>query len=201
MDGGSFIPAYDSIIGEHNQATSAEVAPVIRVSTAESPNDLAMAFAIRASVFLAEPNCRFKDEFDTNEYVCSHLLVWIGDEPVGTLRLRWFADFARFERITIRPQYRSLKVFRALVRYAMRLCAAKGYRYVVGLSRPAGVRFWKRFGGHVVGQPITYHGETLFPMRYELPDSAHPAIRLGAMGAGVPFFEDTLGLPESELAA
>lgn len=201
MDGGVFSPEYDDILLETNENKTFFEARVVHVFLAESQNDMAMAFAVRACVFLAEPDCRYRDEFDENEYCCSHLLVTVGGEPVGTLRLRWFANFARFERMAIRPQCRSLKVFRSLVRFAMGLCAAKGYRHVIGLSRPAGVRFWKRFGGQVVGEALEYHGETLVPMRYELPDATHRAIRLGAMGAGLPAFEEALGRPESELAA
>lgn len=199
MEGSAFIPEYARIQEDNGGKTSIHSGRSIRVTLAQSPNDIAMAFAIRASVFLAEENCRFSDEFDANEYVCSHLLVWSDDEPIGTIRLRWFANFARIERMAVRPSYRSFRVFRALVRVTMQMCACKGYRYVVGLSRPAGISFWERFGGRVVGDPIVYHGEELIPMRYELPDAAHPALRLGAMGAGTPDFENALGLPESEL--
>lgn len=201
MDGGIIHSAYSGIHLQNSANDRAKSGVGVRIKLAESPDEFAMALAVRASVFLAEPGCRFRDEFDANEYVCAHVLVWVGDEPVGTLRLRWFAAFARFERMAIRPEYRSLKVFRALVRFAMALCAAKGYRHVIGLSREPGVKFWKRFGGRVVGDPIEYHGEILYPMCYELPAATFPAIAPGMLGAGNPTFEQALGLPETELAA
>lgn len=199
MDGDTRFSAYYSIPAAHDSLATAVTSGTVSVRIAETAEDLEMAFAVRACVFLAERGCRYAEEFDRNDRACSHLLVLAGSEPVGTLRLRWFAGFARFERMAIRREYRSLRVFRALVDFAMRLCAAKGYRAVVGLSRPAGVRFWKRFGGREVGPPIDYHGETLHPMRYEIPASALPPIAAGAVSAGNPAFEELLGRPESSL--
>lgn len=203
MDGDFDITAYECMkIAKgaiNTESIRLATSPDVRVTLAESPTDVAMAFAIRGSVFLSEKGCRYRDEFDSNDHCCSHLLVWVGEEPVGTLRLRWFADFSRFERMAIRPEFRSLRTFRALVRFAMKLCAIKGYRHVIGLSRAAGVVFWQRFGGEVAGPPIDYHGEFLYPMRYRLPRSVHPALAEGAESAGLQEFEAVLSLPERSL--
>lgn len=203
MDGDFFKTTYNGM-GEGPQAFNTESVrghqrPDVRVTLAETPMEQVMAFSIRASVFLAEPGCRYHDEFDANDFASSHLLVWVGDEPVGTLRLRWFCGFARFERMAIRPEYRSLRVFLRLVRFAMALCAAKGYPEVVGLSREAGVGFWKRFGAIVVGTPISYHGEVLFPLRYKLPSSTHRLLARGTADAGAQHFEEALSWPERQL--
>lgn len=203
MDGDFFKNTYDGMAVESrtSKIESERIARQtdVRVTLVESPMEQIMAFTIRASVFLAEPGCRYHDEFDANDFASSHLLVWVGDEPVGTLRLRWFNGFARFERMAIRPEYRSLKVFLRLVRFAMRLCAAKGYPEVVGLSREAGVGFWKRFGASVVGTPISYHGEQLYPLRYRLPAGTHRLIARGTADAGTSHFEEALSYPEQRL--
>ena len=34
-------------------------------------------------------------EFDGNDYQATHIIVYSGDEPIGTLRIRWFKDFAK----------------------------------------------------------------------------------------------------------
>ncbi len=32
------------------------------------------------------------------------MIVYAGDEPVGTLRIRWFKDFAKIERTAFRER-------------------------------------------------------------------------------------------------
>ena len=64
--------------------------------------------AIRNSVYIGEQECPYEEEYDGNDLSATHLLAYIGDEPVGCLRLRFFADFAKFERIAIRKEFRKI---------------------------------------------------------------------------------------------
>ena len=201
MDGGIFGVEHTPV------CNNAALRPIgaeqgVQVRLAETPNDLLKVWAIRATVFLTTHGTRFADKFDSNDFTSAHILVTVNGEPAGALRLRWFPEFARFERLAIREEFRSLKVFRALVNYAMKLCAAKGYKYVVGLTRPAGLKFWQRYGAMIVSDaPIIQHGEEVYALRYELHGGIHPSLTAGAQGVGDPAFEQALNEPEIELLA
>jgi GNAT superfamily N-acetyltransferase len=174
----------------------------VRVSLVATERDLAAAMAVRSVVWLADPEQTFNVQFDPNVFGSSHVLAWVGDEPVGTLRIRWFAGFARFERMAIRPQFRSFKVFRALVGFSLDLCAAKGYAHVVGVSRPPGVSFWKRCGGEVIGDgPIIYNGMEVYPMRMMLKKGVDERLASGIAGVGGSAFEAAIAVAEGELVA
>jgi hypothetical protein len=64
-------------------------------------NDYMKVVAIRSSVFLAEQDCPYDEEFDHNDLSASHLIAYLRNEPVATLRIRWFASFAKIERVCV----------------------------------------------------------------------------------------------------
>jgi predicted GNAT family N-acyltransferase len=63
--------------------------------------DYMKVVAIRASVFLAEQDCPYEEEFDNNDLSSLHLIAYLRGEPVATLRIRWFANFAKIERVCV----------------------------------------------------------------------------------------------------
>ena len=102
--------------------------------------------AIRNSVYVGEQECPFDEEYDGNDLSATHLLAFIGDEPVGCLRLRFFADFAKFERMAIRKEFRRSLAAIQLARAGFKLCQKKGYARVYGHVQEKLVPFWSRFG-------------------------------------------------------
>ena len=69
----------------------------ISIRIARDPNDLMLVTAIRAAVYLAEQDCPIEEEFDGNDLVAAHFLGFIGNEPAGCLRVRFFGEFAKVE--------------------------------------------------------------------------------------------------------
>ncbi|MEQ8968723.1 MAG: GNAT family N-acetyltransferase [Azospirillaceae bacterium] len=124
------------------------------VTIAHGLDDLCRVMAIRAAVFMGEEDCDFDDEFDGNDLCATHLIAYREGEPVGTFRIRWFSEFARFERLAIRKRSRSLHLVNALVASAMEVSRQKGYRFATGLARDELVKFWKRHGGYPSGKTI-----------------------------------------------
>ena len=131
------------------------IKPEIGISVAHSFEDLMRVAAIRNSVYIGEQECPYEEEYDGNDLAATHLLAYIGDEPVGCLRLRFFADFAKFERMAIRKEFRRSRAAIQLARAGFKLCQKKGYRRVVGHIQEALVSFWSRFGFRV--KPDTRH--------------------------------------------
>jgi len=170
--------------------------PTIEIRLVRTPDEHAMAMAVRAAVFLAEEdNITYFDEFNGNDYVSTHLIAYVDGDPAGVIRLRWFADFALLERVGIRRRYRSYQVLAGLARAALDLARQKGYRTVAGRARQETVNFWKRFGGRQSGEAIQMYRGTLVPIIHDLPRRPD----LGAIEAGPfgdPEFESLIVQPE-----
>ena len=122
----------------------------IGVTLARTFEDLVRVAAIRSAVYIGEQECPDDEEFDGNDLAATHLLGYVGQEPVGCLRIRYFADFAKIERLAIRAEYRKTRTAFQLVRAAFRLCQRKGYTKIYGHSQKRLVNFWSRFGFRVM---------------------------------------------------
>ena len=122
----------------------------VSVTVARNLEDLARVIAIRSAVYIGEQECPYEEEFDGNDLAATHLLGYVGDEPVGCLRVRYFADFAKIERLAIREEYRKTRTAFQLVRAGFRLCQKKGYTRIYGHSQKRLVDFWARFGFRVM---------------------------------------------------
>ncbi len=128
-----------------DQQPEAQVAEV-SVKVARSIEDLMQAFAIRAAVFLSEQNCPYAEEFDGNDFTATQYLGFVGDEPASTCRTRYFADFAKLERVAVRREFRKSGIAAQMINYSLDLCRQKGYRRVYGHAQARLVPFWQKFG-------------------------------------------------------
>jgi predicted GNAT family N-acyltransferase len=130
----------------------------IGVTLARTFEDLIRVAAIRSAVYIGEQQCPYDEEFDGNDLAASHLLGYVGQEPAGCLRVRYFADFAKIERLAIRAEFRKTRAAFQLVRAAFRLCQKKGYTRIYGHSQKRLVNFWSRFGFRVMegGQSFVF---------------------------------------------
>ncbi|WP_233355970.1 GNAT family N-acetyltransferase [Henriciella aquimarina] len=107
-------------------------------------DDLQKVFAIRAAVFFAEQACPYDEEYDGNDLAGLHLLALQDDEPLATLRLRWFAGFGKIERVCILPKARGRYLDRVLLAHACELAARKGYRVMLGQIQARLWPLWSR---------------------------------------------------------
>ncbi len=122
----------------------------IGVTMARNMEDLLRVAAIRSAVYIGEQECPYDEEFDGNDLAATHLLGYVGNEPAGCLRIRYFADFAKIERLAIRSEFRKTRTAFHLVRGAFKLCQRKGYTRIYGHSQKRLVNFWSRFGFRVM---------------------------------------------------
>lgn len=129
-----------------NERPSRPNRPPNTVKVARTLEELMQAFIVRAAVYMSEQTCPYAEEFDGNEFTATHILGLIGDEPVATLRIRYFSDFAKIERLAVRREYRRSTIAFDVVRYGINLCRRKGYRRLYGHAQERLVRFWGRFG-------------------------------------------------------
>jgi predicted GNAT family N-acyltransferase len=120
----------------------------VQVKVANTLDELMQVIAIRSIVYMGEQDCPYSEEFDGNDFAgATHLLAHANGEPAGVMRMRWFAGFAKVERVAVRPGRRSGHVARAMIELATSLAARKGYREILGHIEPRLLDFWKRYGG------------------------------------------------------
>lgn len=118
----------------------------LSVDVVRDLNDFMKVVAIRSSVFLAEQDCPYDEEFDQNDMCATHLLAYLRGEPVGTLRIRWFAGFAKIERVCVMKHVRGGSLVRLMIETAVELISRKGYVHVIGYIQKRLVPFWKQLG-------------------------------------------------------
>jgi len=109
-------------------------------------DELAMVYAIRAAVYMAEQDCPYHEEFDGNDACAMHFVGFVGSEPAGVLRARFFAEFVKLERLAILKRFRRSLLAFDLVREGISVARRKGFRRIYGHSREGLEPFWARFG-------------------------------------------------------
>lgn len=145
MDIQSQLKALEEQTAQDDLAASSNSAP-ITVSVAHTIEDMMKAFAVRATVYMSEQDCPYAEEFDGNDFSATQILGHIGEEPAGTMRIRYFADFAKIERLAVRRSYRTSPIAAKIVKFGIELCRQKGYRKLYGHAQARVVPFWRRFG-------------------------------------------------------
>jgi predicted GNAT family N-acyltransferase len=146
----------------------------ITIRIARDPNDLMTVFAIRSAVYLAEQDCPMEEEFDGNDLVAAHFLGFVGNEPVACLRVRFFGDFAKVERLAVRHQFRKSRVSFKLVQASVEYVKRKGFRKIYGQAQDRLVDFWAHFGAKPLPakRDITFSDFSYTEMLLEIEPSA-----------------------------
>jgi predicted GNAT family N-acyltransferase len=137
-------------------------------------DDMMRVAAIRSAVYIGEQACPFDEEFDGNDLAATHLLALIDNEPVGCMRVRFFGEFAKMERLAVRKEYRRSRTAFELVRASVALCREKGYRRIYGHAREDYLPFWQRFGFKLKenGAPFAFSDHVFVEMVDEIEPSA-----------------------------
>jgi predicted GNAT family N-acyltransferase len=120
--------------------------PRFETVVARTLEDLMQVMMIRSLVYMGEQQCPYAEEYDGNDFCgATHLILRRNNEPIGTLRIRWFADFAKLERVAVRNEYRGTRATLELVREAFRIAEKKGYRKILGHAQARLLPFWGRY--------------------------------------------------------
>ena len=101
--------------------------PVVTIKLASTSDELLQCYALRAAVFMGEQHCPYWEEFDGNDYTASHVIMYVDDEPAGSMRLRWFQSFCKFERCVVLKRYRGLGIHHNINAWAKEFARRKGY--------------------------------------------------------------------------
>ena len=145
----------------------------ISIRIARDPNDLMLVTAIRAAVYLAEQDCPMEEEFDGNDLVAAHFIGFVGNEPAACLRVRFFGEFAKVERLAVRHQFRRTRISFKLVQASFDYVKRKGFKKIYGHAQDRLVNFWAHFGGKPLGhnRKITFSDFSYTEMVLDLEPS------------------------------
>ncbi len=133
-----------------------EVKPVredsISVRVVRSMDEMARVIAIRGAIYMGEQHCPFEEEFDGNDFSATHLICDKDGEPVGCMRIRYFAEFAKLERLAVRSEGRGSGLAGYLLDAAIELCRKKGYSVLYAHSQKRFLKVWEQRGFRRMGE-------------------------------------------------
>lgn len=119
----------------------------INVKVVTSLEELSHLFAVRAICFLEEHNLPLGQTYDGNDFQATHVLLRCDETPIGCIRIRWFKEFAQFDRTAVRPGYRYGRGLHRMAAFAFEHVARKGYTRIVTHAAPVEARLWRRMFG------------------------------------------------------
>jgi hypothetical protein len=150
----------------------------ISVSVTRSFDEMIQAIAIRSAVYVGENGWSFSEDWDGNDFTCTHMIARVAGEPAGSLRLRYFGDFVKAERLAVLAQFRTKRyggrgVAFELCDAGIEFCRRKGYTKFYGHSLEELVPFWSKIGRGMM-RPLTdeifdCNGKKVVPMAGDLP--------------------------------
>ena len=147
--------------------------PTIDISLVSNWEEMAQVSSIRAATYMSDQHCPYKEEFDGNDFCSAHLLGKIDGEPAGCIRIRFFGEFVKIERLAVRKEFRTSRLAFRLARSAIDYAAAKGFQRMYGHARKDLVRFWKSFGFQVMEgrAPFSFSDVEFVEMAGDIPSS------------------------------
>lgn len=155
--------------------------PEITVRMVRTFEDMAMMQAIRSATYLAEQFCLYAEEFDGNDFCSTHFIGFVDGDPAGSIRMRYFADFVKLERLAVRREYRHTRLAFRLVREASKIARRKGFVRGYGHAREDLVPFWRMFGGREMPDrpPFRFADFNYREMVFELGEPEEGSLRYG----------------------
>lgn len=147
-------PAYDSHRenADARQGSKAQLG----VTVVHDIEKLMRVLSIRSAVYVGEQVCPYDEEYDGNDFCATHLLGYVGNEPAGCLRIRYFAGFAKLERLAVRQEYRRLGLGSLIVEAGIEFCRVKGYRSFYAQAQDQSLHFWKKLGFDELGDSTPF---------------------------------------------
>ena len=118
----------------------------VAIKVASRMEDTLQAFAVRAACFIGEQDIPYSEEFDGEDFAATHLVAYFGNEPAGTLRIRWFQSFAMPERLAVMQRFRGHKVGRLLLERARALAESRGCNILYTRVSPVQATYFERQG-------------------------------------------------------
>jgi len=143
----------------------------VEIAVAQNQTDFDGVMNIRRQVFVDEQKIPEDKEFDGNDFGATHILARAGGKVIGTMRIRYFSDFVKFERMAVLKPYRKSAVSDKIMNKGFEFVSRKGYQKVYGVCKKELLPRWQSCGYvPISGAPVLQHnGMELIPIMRELP--------------------------------
>jgi predicted GNAT family N-acyltransferase len=147
----------------------------VSVRVVRSLDDLQKVNILRALTYMAEQACPYDEEFDGNDLCALHLLALEQGEPVGALRLRFFNDFCKIERVCVDPRRRGGAILVHLMAHAFEIASRKGYRRMLAHMQTRLEEMWSHvMTCRVVDREKGFGFSGISYLTLEIPLPEHP---------------------------
>jgi hypothetical protein len=80
------------------------------------------------------------------DFGATHIIAYVGDEPVGALRVRWFQSFAMPERLAVIQRFRGHGIGQLLIERCRMLAESRGSNMLYAQVLPTDVKYWEKTG-------------------------------------------------------
>jgi len=138
------------------------------IKVADFDRDFAAISAIRTQVFQVEQGVDAALEFDGKDQTATHFLAFIGDEAVGTVRIRSLdLQTAKLERLAVLPNLRKHGIGRKIVETVLQFLANKNIADLRIHAQIAVVSFYQKLGFVTEGEEFDEAGIPHIKMNYE----------------------------------
>lgn len=151
------------------------------VAVASDFNDLMQAIAIRSAVYVGEKGWPFKEEWDGNDFTATHMLARVHGDAAASLRIRYFGEVAKIERLAVLPKYRQKRyghkgVAFELVDHSIKFVQRKGFKKIYGHALADLVDFWNKASSGIFspidGASFDCAGKEVIPICGDIPDGS-----------------------------
>lgn len=151
----------------------------IDISIATTIEDLYEMINVRKSVFVEEQNIPESKEFDGNDFTGTHILAKINNQTIGAMRIRYFGDFVKFERMAVLKEHRNQVVSEQIMQAGIDFVSQKGFRTIRGLCKKELLPRWEKSGYEEIkgADHVKQNGIELIQIAYKIPENPH-AIKL-----------------------
>lgn len=118
----------------------------LEIRLVKDQDEFDTVLAIRREVFVEGQSVPLERELDGLDDTAEHIIVLLGDEPIGCTRVRYDERGARLERIAILKEWQGRGFGRRLVGFLVEHCQKQGMDEVVLHSQCAVRGFYEELG-------------------------------------------------------
>lgn len=136
--------------------------------------DSLQAFAVRAACFIGELDVPYSEEFDGHDFSATHIIAYLGDEPVGAVRVRWFQSFAMPERLAVIQRFRGHNIGELLLERCRKLAESRGCNMLYVQVLPGEVGYWEKHGWQRLDGEQTRSGDKRIVAMVRAVDPSKP---------------------------
>ena len=132
---------------------------MIRIQTVKYSEHLIEIKAIRYQVFELEQGINLGLEVDGEDESAQHLLAYLDDYPIGTLRIRYLdPEKATIERLAVLATARGIGIGQQLMECALEAIAQTSIKIVIVNAQTYIKNLYLKLGFEAIGEPFQEAG-------------------------------------------